>query len=92
MADCLFHQNFSCDITLYYLLHPLCKRVNELLTVHTAYDVVKLRPVWYFSYTPEGCSRWTMQAIADELIRLEVVEYITDNMVRHRMVYTRSKC
>lgn len=27
------------------------------------------------SAPPEGVSRWTMQAIADELIRLEVVEY-----------------
>ena len=25
---------------------------------------------------PEGCSRWTMQMIADELMRLEVVDYI----------------
>ena len=30
---------------------------------------------------PEGHSRWTMQAIADELIRLEVVGYITDSTV-----------
>lgn len=30
---------------------------------------------------PEGVSRWTMQAIADELIRLEVVDYITDSTV-----------
>ena len=30
---------------------------------------------------PEGRSRWTMQAIADELIRLEVVDYITDSAV-----------
>ncbi len=29
------------------------------------------------SEPPEGASRWTMQAIADELIRLEVVDYIT---------------
>lgn len=29
----------------------------------------------------EGRSRWTMQAIADELIRLEVVDYITDSTV-----------
>lgn len=33
------------------------------------------------SDAPEGCSRWTMQAIADELIRLEVVDYITDSTV-----------
>ena len=31
--------------------------------------------------TGEGASRWTMQAIADELIRLEVVDYITDSTV-----------
>lgn len=30
---------------------------------------------------PQGRSRWTMQMIADELIRLEVVEYITDSTV-----------
>ena len=30
---------------------------------------------------PEGSSRWTMQMIADELIRLEVVDYITDSTV-----------
>ena len=31
--------------------------------------------------TAEGASRWTMQTIADELIRLEVVDYITDTTV-----------
>lgn len=33
------------------------------------------------SKPPQGRSRWTMQLIADELIRLEVVEYITDSTV-----------
>ena len=33
------------------------------------------------SNAPEGRSRWTMQMIADELIRLEVVDYITDSTV-----------
>ena len=33
----------------------------------------------------EGRSRWTMQMIADELIRLEVVEYITDSTVCEAM-------
>ena len=33
------------------------------------------------SEAPEGRSRWTMQLIADELIRLEVVDYITDSTV-----------
>ena len=33
------------------------------------------------SEPPEGASRWTMQAIADELIRLEVVDYITDSII-----------
>jgi len=30
---------------------------------------------------PEGQTRWTMQAIADELMRLEVVDYITDSAI-----------
>ena len=37
------------------------------------------------SAPPEGASRWTMQSIADELIRLEVVDYITE--AGQRMVY-----
>lgn len=42
------------------------------------------------SEPPEGKSRWTMQAIADELIRLEVVDYITDSTVCEVMKKTRS--
>ena len=42
------------------------------------------------SETPEGVSRWTMQAIADELIRLEVVDYITDSTVCEVMKKTKS--
>lgn len=30
---------------------------------------------------PEGELRWTMRAIADELIRLKAVEYIADSTV-----------
>jgi hypothetical protein len=41
------------------------------------------------SQPPEGRSRWTMQMIADELIRLEVVEYITDSTVCETMKKTR---
>jgi transposase len=41
------------------------------------------------SEAPEGCSRWTMQAIAEELIRLEVVDYITDSTVCEVMKKTR---
>ena len=41
------------------------------------------------STPPEGSSRWTMQAIADELIRLEVVDYITDSTVCNVMKKTR---
>ena len=37
---------------------------------------------------PEGKDRWTMQMIADELIRLEVVEYITDSTVCETMKKT----
>ena len=33
------------------------------------------------SESPEGASRWTMQEIVDELIRLEVIDYITDSTV-----------
>jgi len=39
---------------------------------------------------PDGCSRWTMQMIADELIRLEVVDYITDTTVCEVMKKTKS--
>ena len=42
------------------------------------------------SEPPEGASRWTMQAIADELIRLEVVDYITDTTVCEVMKKTKS--
>ena len=42
------------------------------------------------SKPPEGSSRWTMQMIADELIRLEVVEYITDSTVCEVMKKTKS--
>lgn len=41
------------------------------------------------SNPPEGVSRWTMQAIADELIRLEVVDYITDSTVCEVMKKTK---
>lgn len=41
------------------------------------------------SAPPPGRSRWTMQLIADELIRLEVVDYITDSTVCEVMKKTR---
>ena len=41
------------------------------------------------SEPPEGRSRWTMQMIADELIRLEIVEYITDSTVCEVMKKTK---
>ena len=41
------------------------------------------------SQPPEGATRWTMQAIADELIRLEVVDYITDTTICEVMKKTR---
>jgi len=41
------------------------------------------------SEPPEGRSRWTMQMIADELIRLEVVDYITDTTVCDVMKKTK---
>jgi hypothetical protein len=33
------------------------------------------------SQPPEGRSRWTMKLIADELIRLEIVDYISDSTI-----------
>ncbi len=42
------------------------------------------------SAPPQGASRWTMQAIADELIRLEVVDYITDTTICEVMKKTKS--
>ncbi len=33
------------------------------------------------SAAPEGKTHWTMQMIADELIQLKVVDYITDTTV-----------
>ena len=42
------------------------------------------------SEPPEGASRWTIQAIADELIRLEVVDYITDSTICEVMKKTKS--
>lgn len=42
------------------------------------------------SAPPAGSSRWTMQAIADELIRLEVVDYITDTTICEVMKKTKS--
>ncbi len=42
------------------------------------------------SAPPEGRLRWTMQMIADERIRLEVVDYITDSTVCEVMKKTRS--
>ena len=42
------------------------------------------------SEPPEGAGHWTMQAIADELIRLEVVDYITDTTVCNVMKKMRS--
>ena len=41
------------------------------------------------SQPPQGRSRWTMQLIADELIRLEVVDYITDSTVCEVMKKTK---
>ena len=42
------------------------------------------------SDAPDGCSRWTMQAIADELVRLEVVDSISDSTVCNVMKKTKS--
>jgi len=41
------------------------------------------------SQPPVGRSGWTMQMIADELIRLEIVDYITDSTVCEVLKKTR---
>ncbi len=41
------------------------------------------------SNPPVGRSRWTIQLIADELIRLEIVDYITDTTVCEVMKKTK---
>lgn len=41
------------------------------------------------STPPEGSSRWTMQAIADELIRLEIVGSISDSTICNVMKKTK---
>ena len=38
-----------------------------------------------YSEPPEGCSRWTMKMIANRLIELEVVDYISDTAVCNAM-------
>lgn len=40
------------------------------------------------SEPPEGRSRWTLQLLADELIRLEIVESISDETVRRSLKKT----
>ena len=42
------------------------------------------------SHPPEGRSRWTMQLIADELVRLEIVDSITDSTVCEVLKKTKS--
>jgi len=41
------------------------------------------------SAPPNGRSSWTMQMIADELIRLEIVDYITDSTICEVMKKTK---
>jgi hypothetical protein len=41
------------------------------------------------SNPPSGRSHWTMQMIADELIRLDIVDYITDSTICNVMKKTR---
>ena len=41
------------------------------------------------SQPPQGRSRWTMQAIADQLIQLKIIDYITDSTVCEVMKKTK---
>ena len=61
------------------LKHFLFDKVNAVLDARR--EVEAQLCVIACSDPPEGCSRWTMQMIADELMRLEVVDYITDSTV-----------
>lgn len=40
------------------------------------------------SEPPEGCARWTLQLLADKLVELKVVDYITDEAVRRQLKKT----
>ena len=51
---------------------------------------VTLDPGFLTTAQCESKISWTMQAIADELIRLEVVDYITDSTVCEVMKKTKS--
>jgi len=42
------------------------------------------------SEAPEGRDRWTLQLMADELVRLRVVDTISDQTVRRTLTKTRS--
>ena len=42
------------------------------------------------SETPEGADRWSLRLLADELVRLEVVEAISHETVRQTLKKTRS--
>jgi hypothetical protein len=44
------------------------------------------------SKPPEGRERWTLQLIADELVRLEVVESISDTTVLNTLKNERKPC
>jgi hypothetical protein len=42
------------------------------------------------SATPEGADRWSLRLLADELVRLEVVERVSHETVRQTLKKTRS--
>ena len=42
------------------------------------------------STAPEGCANWTMQLLADQLVKLEIVEEISDETVRKTLKKTNS--
>ena len=42
------------------------------------------------STAPEGCAKWTMQLLADRLVKLEIVEEISDETVRKTLKKTNS--
>ena len=42
------------------------------------------------STAPEGCAKWTMQLLADQLVKLEIVAEISDETVRKTLKKTNS--
>jgi len=78
-----------------YFFHSVKAKLMISIQPTIRIQVPDIRSIWNWICTiayftpPQGHSRWTMQAIADELIRLEFVDYITDSTVCNVMKKTK---